>query len=175
MESVLIILGIGGIVLIGIVLIILAYLGSLLPALPGIPFASAAVFLIHFTLYSYPWYILTVVIVLTVIASFVDYILPIWGTKKYGGSKAGIRGSTIGLIVGALLSFFSGGVGIIALFAGPFLGAYIGERYITKADKTIALRAAWGSLVGFMAGTIGKMAVVTIIAIIFIVGTIKHV
>jgi hypothetical protein len=175
MESVISILGVWGIVLVGIILIILAYLGSLLPALPGVPFACAAVFLVHFTLYHYSWYVLLVVILLTIAISYADYVLPVWGTKKYGGSKAGIRGSTIGLIAGATLSFLSGGIGTIALFAGPFIGAYIGERYIAKADKNIALRSAWGSLVGFMAGTIGKIAVVTTIGVIFVIGVIKHV
>ena len=56
----------------------------------------------------------------------------------------------------------------------PFLGAYIGERYFAKADKKVALRSAWGSLVGFLAGTIGKMLVVTIIALIFTLGVVKH-
>jgi uncharacterized protein YqgC (DUF456 family) len=145
-----------------------------LPALPGVPFATLAVLLVHFTLNKYPWYILTIVIVLTILVSFVDYVVPIWGTKKYGGSPSGVRGSTLGLIIGALVSFMSGGIGIVALFAGPFLGAYIGERYFAKAEKKVALRSAWGSLVGFMAGTIGKLAVVSIIAVIFVIGVIRY-
>lgn len=175
MEDIIPILGVWGIALIGIILIIIAYLGSLLPALPGVPFATAAVLLVHFTIHPYAWYVILAVILLTILISFVDYVLPIWGTKKYGGSKAGVRGSTIGLIIGALLSFLSAGVGMIALFAGPFFGAYVGERYFAKADKQVALRSAWGSLVGFMAGTIGKIAIVTIIAVIFVVGISKPV
>lgn len=174
MEGVLEILGVSGVIIIGLILIIIAYLGSILPALPGVPFAAAAVILVHFTLHQYAWYVLLVVILMTLIISFVDYVLPVWGTKKYGGSKAGIRGSTMGLIAGGIISFFSGGIGFIALFAGPFFGAYVGERYFAKADKKVALRSAWGSLIGFMAGTIGKMVVVTIIAIIFTVGLIKY-
>lgn len=175
MENVLEVLGVWGVVLVGVILIIIAYSGSVLPALPGVPFATAAVLLVHFTLYAYPWYILLIVILLTIVISFVDYVVPIWGTKKYGGSKAGVRGSTVGLIIGALISFMSGGIGIVALFAGPFLGAYIGERHFAKADKKVALRSAWGSLVGFMAGTIGKIIVVTIIAIIFIIGVVRYI
>lgn len=173
MENVLEVLGVWGIIILGLILIAIAYGGSILPALPGVPFATAAVILVHFTLYSYAWYTLTIVILLTIAISFVDYVVPIWGTKKYGGSKSGIRGSTVGLLLGAIVSFMSGGIGIIALFAGPFLGAYIGEKYFAKADNKVALRSAWGSLVGFMAGTIGKLVVVSIIALIFVKGIVS--
>ncbi len=174
MENLLEILGVGGIIISGIVLIGIAYGGSILPALPGVPFATAAVLLIHFTLYKYPWYILTIVILLSIIISFADYILPIWGTKKYGGSKAGVRGSTLGLIAGAVISFFTNGIGIIALFAGPFIGAFIGEKYFANASNQVALRSAWGSFVGFLTGTISKLIIVTIIAIVFAIGVIKY-
>jgi len=172
MENLLEILGISGVIFAGVVLILIAYAGSILPALPGVPFATASIFLIHFTLHKYEWYTLTLVIFLTLLISIVDYILPVWGTKKYGGSKAGVRGSTIGLILGVIVSFFTSGIGIIALFLGPFLGAYIGEKYFTKTTNKIALQSAWGSLVGFLAGTIGKLITVTIIAVIFIYGII---
>lgn len=174
MEVVLEVLGVWGVITLGVVLILIAYAGSLLPALPGVPFAAIAVLLVHFTLRNYPWYILAIVIVLTILISFVDYVVPIWGTKKYGGSPSGVRGSTVGLIIGALISFMSGGIGIVALFAGPFIGAYVGERYFAKADKKVALRSAWGSLVGFMAGTIGKLVVVSIIAAIFVLGVVRY-
>ena len=174
MESILEVLGVWGVIISGFILILIAYGGSILPALPGVPFATAAVLLMHFTLYKYPWYGLVIVIILTIIISFVDYVVPVWGTKKYGGSKSGVRGSTVGLIIGAIISFMSGGAGILALFAGPFFGAYIGERYFAKADKKVALRSAWGSLVGFMAGTVGKLVVVSIIAFIFVVGIFRY-
>lgn len=167
------ILGSWGIIILGLALIIIAYLGSVLPALPGTPFAALAVFLVHFALpkeEKYSWITLTIVIFLTLAISLVDYILPIWGTKRYGGSKSGVTGSMIGLIVGVLLSFISGGLGMIAIFAGPFFGAYLGEKYFAKADNNTALKSAWGSLVGFLAGTLGKFIVVTIISIIFVFG-----
>ncbi|MCB9255523.1 MAG: DUF456 domain-containing protein [Chitinophagales bacterium] len=176
MEAIIGAIGIWGLVIIGIILIIIAFAGSVLPTLPGTPFASLAVFLIHFSLplkEKFSWYTLSFVIFITIAISAVDYILPIWGTKKYGGSKAGIRGSTIGLIIGAFLSFFTAGIGIVALVAGPFLGAYVGERYFAKVDKKIALQSAWGSLVGFLAGTLAKVIVVCILSIIFLVGLIR--
>jgi len=77
------------------------------------------------------------------------------GTKKLGGSKYGVWGSTIGIIVG----LFFGPVGIIL---GPALGAFIGELiYQKKAD--VAFKAALGSFIGFLAGTVLKFGVTIII------------
>lgn len=171
MESVLEILGSSGIIIIGYILIIVAFIGSVLPALPGVPIAAISVLLLHFTgMHKYSWWMLTIVIVLSILISLVDYVVPVWGTKKYGGSKAGIRGSTIGLIIGAIISFFTGGIGILALFAGPFVGAYIGEKYYAHQSNEIALRSAWGSLVGFLAGTVAKIIVVIFITVVFTYG-----
>lgn len=174
MESVVEILGTSGIIITGIILLIIGYVGSVMPALPGAPFALLSVLLVHFTkLHQYPTWVLAIAVILAVGISFVDYVVPVMGTKKYGGSKAGVRGSTLGLIAGVLLSFFTGGFGIVFLLLGPFFGAYIGEKYVAKADNKVALRSAWGSLVGFLAGTVGKLLVTFILTIIFVVGVIS--
>mgnify|MGYP002397566604 CR=1 FL=1 len=177
MEStVLEILGQWGVLLIGIIFIIIAYAGSILPALPGVPFAALAVLLVHIALphtEKYSWVSLTIVAVLTIGISILDFVIPVLGTKKYGGSKAGVRGSTVGLIVGFLISIFTSGIGILAIILGPFFGAYIGEKYFAGADNKTALASAWGRLVGFMAGTAGKLIVVTIITIIFVMGAMR--
>ena len=96
-----------------------------------------------------------------------DYIVPILGTKKFGGSKYGVKGSTIGLIVGVLLTFFTSGFGIILLLFGPFIGAFVGEKYAGN-DNNMAMKSAIGSFLGFLAGTFGKIIVVTIILIAFL-------
>ena len=36
----------------------------------------------------------------TILVLIIENIMPIWLTKKFGGSKQGIWGSTIGLLVG---------------------------------------------------------------------------
>ena len=106
-----------------------------------------------------------------VVVSVLDYIVPIWGTKKFGGSKAGVRGSTIGLIIGVILlpimGIVIGPFGLFGILGGPFLGALIAERAAgQKSDK--ALRAAFGSFIGFLAGTFMKLAVSFVIAFYFI-------
>src|SRR6056297_2905780 len=104
--------------IIGLILILVGFLGSVLPVLPGPPIAWGGYLLLNWTRYiddrttAYEnslWIFLFVVIVVTVL----DYVVPIWGTKRWGGSRAGIWGATIGLVIG----LFFGPIGIII---GPF-------------------------------------------------------
>ena len=96
----------------------------------------------------------------------VDYVVPIWGTKKLGGTKAGVRGSTIGLFLGLFITFVFP-IGFIAVLLGPFIGAYIGEKSVGTADH-LAWRSALGSFVGFLLGT-GIKIVYACVCIYFIV------
>jgi len=88
----------------------------------------------------------------TAVVMVMDYILPSWGTKKLGGTKAGIRGSTVGLIIGL---FF----GIPGILFGPFVGAFVGELTKDSKDISRALTSAIGSFLGFLLGTGLKLMV----------------
>ena len=70
-------------------------------------------------------------------------------SQKFGGTKFGVWGSTIGLIIG----LFFGAWGVIL---GPLVGAIIGELFGGK-EVSEALRAGWGSFVGLLCGTILKL------------------
>ena len=110
------------IIVVGILLIIIGFAGSILPALPGPPLAYGALLLLLISAdpraemanNNYIWLIAFGII--TAIITAVDYLMPIWGTKKFGGTKAGSRGSTIGLVVGALLAFFLQRALVLLLF-----------------------------------------------------------
>jgi uncharacterized protein YqgC (DUF456 family) len=151
-------------VIAGAILIIIGFLGSALPVLPGPPLAWAGYLLLKWTNFindneNYDtalWVMLFFVILVTVL----DYVVPVWGTKKWGGSKAGMWGATLGLIVG----LFLGPIGIII---GPFLGAFIGELISGKAQKE-ALRAGWGSFLGFLLGVGMKLMVCATLLFLFI-------
>jgi uncharacterized protein YqgC (DUF456 family) len=97
---------------------------------------------------------------IVVVVSILDYIVPVWGTKKFGGSKYGTRGATVGLIIG----LFLGPLGIII---GPFIGAVVGEL-IFKDDMKYALRAGFGSLLGFLTGIGLKLATSFVITFYFV-------
>lgn len=158
--------------LIAIVCIIVGIVGDVVPGLPGVPVSYAAMLLLHFfTDITYSSETLVIYGIICVVITILDYFVPIWGTKKFGGTKAGVRGSTIGLVVSIivlpLLGIVIGPFGIIGILAGPFLGAYIGEKMGGVADH-LAWRSAFGSFVGFVAGTLLKVVYSIVIGFVVI-------
>ena len=126
--------------------------GCILPMLPGPPLAWLGMLLLHFTDRVDFTVTELVVSALVVIATVVlDYITPMIGTKKFGGGKYGNWGCMIGTVVGL---FFMP----LGLILGPFIGAVIGELIAGKPMRS-ALKAGFGSFVGFLFGTLIKLAV----------------
>lgn len=124
--------------------------GSVLPVLPGPPLSYAGLVLMHFaTSYHFSTTFLIIWLALVVVIQVLDYVLSVWGTKKFGGSRAGVWGSVLGLIVG--LSF-----GPLGIIFGPFAGALLAEM-LNKRSFGESMRAAMGSLVGFLLGTTLKL------------------
>lgn len=146
----------------GILFLILGILGGVLPVLPGPPLSYVALLLLHFTdKYQFSSKFLIIWAVATIVVYLLDYIIPAWGTKKFGGSKRGVWGSMIGLLIGL---FLFPPFGIII---GPFAGAVIGEITGGKDNKT-ALKAGLGSFIGFLAGTMLKLIVSGMMAWYFV-------
>jgi uncharacterized protein len=162
------------VIIAGLILIVLGYAGSVLPALPGAPLALISVWMVHLSgMHHYAWYVLAAVTIMALGISLVDYVLPVWGTRRYGGSPAGVKGSAIGLVIGVLMSFIIPAVGMLGILAGPFLGAYIGEK-MAGHNHQIAFKSAVGSFLGFIAGTLGKLFATTIISFVFLYGVISY-
>ena len=163
----------------GLFAIIVGIIGSIIPGLPGPPISYVGYLLIHWTRFAqFSTRSLLIVAAVVVIVSVLDYVVPIWGTKKFGGTRAGVRGSTVGLIIGVILlpmlGIVIGPFGLIGILGGPFLGALIAERAAgQRSDK--ALRAAFGSFIGFLAGTFMKLAVSFVIAFYFFRALVQHI
>jgi len=150
----------------GILLIIVGFIGSFLPVLPGPPASWFAILLLHLSKYAdFSTTYLTVTALVVVIVTVVDYIFPTWLTKKAGGSKAGIWGATIGLVVGI---FVFPPIGIIL---GPALGAFIGEMMYQK-DSNRAITSALAAFAAFILGTGLKLIVCGYFAWEFVVNII---
>jgi uncharacterized protein YqgC (DUF456 family) len=148
-------------VVLGVIIMILGIIGCLVPVLPGPPLNFVGLLLLHFTRFGhFTTWTLIIFAAIAVVVTVLDYLVPIWGTRKFGGSKYGTRGAAIGLIIG----FFLGPVGIII---GPLLGAFTGEM-IFKDDFKYALKAGFGSLVGFLTGVGLKLAASFIMTFYFI-------
>lgn len=144
-----------------ILLMIIGIIGCLVPVLPGPPLSFLGILTLQFTRFAeVSANLLIILATVAILVSVLDYIVPIWGTKKFGGSKYGARGATVGLIIG----LFFGPPGIII---GPFLGAVVGEM-IFKDDFRYALKAGFGSLLGFMMGVGLKLAASFAITFYFI-------
>ncbi len=130
------------------VLIIVGVIGSVLP-IPGPPVAFGGLITLHYSKYaSFSEELLIGLGIATALVTVLDYYVPIWGTKKFGGTKAGVRGSMAGLVVGMFLGPFG-------IFIGAFLGALLGEAFM--GDRKNALKAAIGSFAGFAAGIAMKL------------------
>lgn len=136
------------IITIGIILLVIGLVSCVLPPLPGPPIAYSALLLAYFALdktNDLPFWVLVVYGVLLVIITIVDYLLPVWSTKKFGGTKAGVRGCFIGILIGILLSPFGG----FSIILCPFLGAIIGEL-IDGQNLETAVKSGIGSFIGFL-------------------------
>ncbi|WP_336515762.1 DUF456 domain-containing protein [Pollutibacter soli] len=144
-------------ILLGVLLMLAGIAGSILPVLPGTPLCYLALLIQQLRTdkpFSYQFLIVWALIVGVVL--LLDYLVPIYGTKRFGGSKYGIWGCTLGF----LAAFWIGPWGIIL---GPFIGAFIGE-FIANKDSKQALKAALGSFAGFLFGTLIKLVTAFVMA-----------
>lgn len=135
------------------ILMVVGLVGCVLPVIPGPPISFVGLLLLQFT--SYPPFSSDFMILWAVIAvgvTVLDYIIPAYGTKKYGGSRAGVIGTFVGLFVG----IFFVPLPIVGIILGPLVGAFIGELIVGKDSKQ-SFRAAIGSFVGFLMGTLIKL------------------
>lgn len=150
--------------ILGFVLMIVGILGSFLPVLPGPPISWVGLLLLHLTsAIPQNWTFLGITAAVALLVLALDYVIPAMGTKKFGGSRAGMIGTTIGLVVSLVFPI----LGVFGIIIWPFVGALVGEL-INKADQKTALKAAFGSFMGFLTGTFLKFLVAAIFLGLFI-------
>lgn len=138
--------------IVGFFFMIGGVLGSFLPVIPGPPTSWLGLLCLHLTnKIQADWTFLWITLAIAIIITIADYIIPAIGTKKFGGSKYGVWGSTIGLIVGLIFT-------PVGMILGLFLGALIGELIYDSRDFKKALKASLGSVLGFFLSTGIKLA-----------------
>ncbi|GMN11530.1 DUF456 domain-containing protein [Croceitalea sp. MTPC9] len=155
---------------IGFILMLIGILGSFLPVLPGPPISWVGLLLLYLT-NAVPdnWWLLGITLFFALLITIMDYIIPAMGTKKFGGSKAGMWGTIIGLLVAIIFPV----LGPFGIIIWPFVGALVGEL-ANKADQKSALKAAFGSFLGFLTGTFMKFLVTVIYLGLFIWKAIEY-
>ena len=156
--------------IIGFILTLIGILGSFLPVLPGPPISWVGLLLLYLTK-AVPddWWVLGITAAIALLVFALDYIIPAMGTKKFGGSKAGMAGTVIGLLVAIFFPI----LGIFGIIIWPFIGALVGEL-INKADQKTAMKAAFGSFIGFLTGTFLKFVLALSYLVIFVMVAVEH-
>ena len=147
-----------------IVAFIIAFIGLIYPIIPSVLFILAG-FLLYGIFYSVgdlPWWFWVIEILFVVLLFGADTLSNLFGVKKFGGSKAGMWGSTIGLLIGPFILPFAG------ILIGPFLGAVVAELIVERRSIKEALYSGIGSVVGFLTSIVTKGIVQIIMIILFL-------
>ncbi len=157
-------------VLVSFGLVLVGIIGSFVPFIPGPVLAYAGLLLLHFGsgMVSISSFILVILGILVVVIGILDYLMPIYGSRFFGGSKYGAWGSSIGLLIGILTSWF-GPWGIVF---GPFAGAFFGELIFGQTTEK-AFLAALGSFLGFLGSTFVALLYCLIVSFVSIFYLLK--
>ena len=135
----------------GFLLLLVGLIGCFLPVLPGPPLSYGGMLLIHFSsLADMTTNFLLWWAAIAIIVTLLDFYVPIYGSKKFGGTRYGMIGASIGMVIGL---FFSP----LGIILGPLFGALVGELLGGSHDN--ALRSALGTFVGFLFGVLLKFIV----------------
>ncbi|MCZ8517492.1 DUF456 family protein [Paenibacillus filicis] len=147
-----------------IVLFVVGMAGAVYPVLPGALAIYGAFFVYGWMIGFGPlgfwfWLIQTTIAAVLMIA---DYAVSALGVKRFGGKRASVVGSTVGLLLGPFV------IPVAGLLIGPFLGAVAGEL-ATGTELRQALRAGIGALVGFFSGMLVKVALQLLMIAVFLI------
>jgi uncharacterized protein len=148
-----------------ILLFIVAFIGIVFPIIPSVLFIFAGFLVYGFFISFDPfnWFFWVVQGLFTVLLFGADYAANIFGIKRYGGSKAAVWGSTIGLLVGPFVLPFAG------ILIGPFIGAIAAELIFHRKSLTESAKIGFGSVIGFISGAAAKTILQAAMIIYFLI------
>jgi hypothetical protein len=151
-------------IIIGIILNIVGVIGVIVPALPGVMLNYLALILLYISRGQAAVSIDALIVfgLLTVSVSLLDYVLPLWGAKKYGASRTGIWGAAIGMVTGIL---FFPPFGIIF---GLLIGAFVGELIAGK-DQSQAFKAGFATFIGVLSSIVVKLILAIVMTVYFFI------
>lgn len=148
-----------------ITLFIVAFIGLIYPIIPSALFIFAGFLLygVFFSFDPFNWIFWIIEGLFVILLFGADYVANLIGVKKYGGSKAGVWGSTIGLLVGPFV------IPIFGILVGPFIGAILAELIVNKKNLKDSVIIGFGSVIGFISSVISKAIIQTLMIIYFLV------
>ena len=154
--------------ILSVLLIIIGLIGSFIPIIPG-PITSWFGLFTLSQIQNFPnnntLLITTFVIGITIF--ILDYFIPIIGSKYFGGSKYGIIGVSIGMLIG-LISPVPFGI-IIGAFSGALIGEVLAGKQLSQGIKP-----AMGSLIGIITSSLIKFFTAVSFLVIYIILVITN-
>jgi len=156
-------------IIFGLLIAVVGLIGCIIPAIPGPPLNFLSLVILELAIenaFPMDFYFLWGGI--TIVLTFLDYILPIMGAKVYKASSYGILGSIIGMILGIL--FFPPFGMILGLFIGAVLGELIAGKKEWEALKIGTVTFAASMLMIFI-----KLALSGIMTFYFIKRSVEYI
>lgn len=139
--------------LFGLLLALVGIVGCIVPVLPGVVLAFAGLLCAWGSDFAgFSATALWIWAGVTLVVTLLDYLLPAWITRLFGGSRAGQNGATAGMLAG----FLAGGP--LGMLIGPFVGAVLCELIFGSAPAGRALQSGIGAFFSFLLGTGIKLA-----------------
>ncbi len=144
---------------------IIAYIGTFYPIIPSVVFMVIGyiVYGLFFSFTELTWLFWVIQLLFVVLLFGADMAANAFGVKKFGGTKAGVWGSTIGLLFGPFI------IPVAGILIGPFLGAVLAELIVTREGIKQAIKSGLGSLIGFLTSSVVKIIILTVMLVVFII------
>jgi len=149
-----------------VALIVVGFIGTFLPLLPGTTFILAGMLFHYFLLgmedSGLTWQALVIISLLYLASLALDWFSGAIGAKWFGSSRWGIGGAILGGIVGI---FF----GLPGLIIGPIVGVFLFEMLFAKKRIQQASNSTVGTVVGGLAGLVGKVLLALAMVAVYLV------
>ena len=146
-----------------IVVMAVGLLGTVLPVVPGTTIILVAAIghrLIVGPEKGMNWWFIALLVVLALVSYGIEFLSGYFGARYFGATRWGVIGAVIGGIVGIFTGF-------VTLLVAPIIGAIAGEL-IGGKRMVDAGKAGWGTLLGNLAGMVGKLAVALAMIVLFL-------
>lgn len=139
------------------------FVGLVYPIIPAVLFIFGG-FLMYGLFFSFadlPWWFWLIESLFVILLFGADMVANAFGVKKFGGSKAGLWGSTIGLIIGPFV------IPIAGILIGPFIGAILAELIFNRSTIKQSVNSGIGSVIGFITSVFTKGIIQIIMVVLF--------
>ncbi|MGR3178554.1 MAG: DUF456 domain-containing protein [Candidatus Anammoxibacter sp.] len=148
---------------ISLLIMLTGLVGIIFPVIPSTPliWVGTFIYVISSGFEDITWNVLIVFGILTAFTLIADFFANMYGAKRFGASKWGIIGSTVGMIIGTITT------GVVGLIVGSFLGAVVFELLAGRQLK-VAFNSGLGAFIGFLGGSLIKLIIGFVMVGVFI-------